>query len=68
MLAEPDSVRDASERGDGVVLVGLPGSGKSAVGRRLAARLGREYVDTDDVVEQQTGLTAAEHNRRSGDA
>ena len=54
--------------GDGVVLVGLPGSGKSAVGRQLARLIGRRFVDTDDVVEELTGLTAAEHNIRSGDA
>ena len=55
-------------RGDGIVLVGLPGTGKSAVGRRLAAALGRDFVDTDELVQQRTGLSAAEHNLRSGDA
>ena len=50
------------------MLVGLPGTGKSAVGRPLASALGRDFVDTDEVVEQQTGLSAPEHNRRSGDA
>ncbi len=32
-----------------VVLVGLPGSGKTTTGRELARRLGRDFVDTDDV-------------------
>jgi 3-dehydroquinate synthase len=38
-----------------IVLAGPPGAGKSAVGRRLAERLGREFVDTDTVVEQMAG-------------
>ena len=32
-----------------LVLVGLMGAGKTTVGRRCAARLGRPFVDTDDV-------------------
>ncbi|MGB8266920.1 MAG: shikimate kinase [Candidatus Velthaea sp.] len=38
-------------------LCGPMGSGKSTVGRALAARLGRRFVDTDDVVVRQTGYT-----------
>jgi len=38
-----------------IVLVGPPGSGKSAVGRRLSERLDREFVDTDAVVERMSG-------------
>jgi shikimate kinase / 3-dehydroquinate synthase len=40
-----------------VVLVGLPGSGKSAVGRRLAHRHGASFVDLDDMIEKATGQT-----------
>jgi len=35
---------------DGVVLVGLSGSGKSTVGRSLARALGRPFVDTDELI------------------
>jgi shikimate kinase len=38
-----------------VVLVGLSGSGKSTVGRRLARSLGRPFVDTDAMVEAAAG-------------
>jgi shikimate kinase/3-dehydroquinate synthase len=38
-----------------VVLVGLPGSGKSAVGRRLAARHDAAYLDLDDRIEATAG-------------
>lgn len=39
------------------VLVGLPGSGKSTIGRRLAKDLGVDYLDTDTAIEQQTERT-----------
>ena len=38
-----------------VVLVGLPGSGKSAVGRRLAQRHGAAYIDLDETIEREAG-------------
>jgi len=38
-----------------VVLVGLPGSGKSAVGRRLAASHHARFVDLDDMIERRAG-------------
>ncbi len=42
------------------VLVGLPGSGKSTIGRRLAKALDVEMLDTDAAIEQQTGRTIAD--------
>ncbi len=42
------------------MLVGLPGSGKSTIGRRLAKALGVGYVDTDALIEEQTGRTIPE--------
>ncbi len=38
-----------------VVLVGLSGTGKSSVGKRIAARLGWAFADTDALIEQRTG-------------
>lgn len=43
-----------------VVLVGLMGAGKSCVGRRLAACLGRSFVDADDEIVQAAGLPISE--------
>ena len=43
-----------------VVLVGPPGSGKSAVGRRLAERLGLPFRDTDSDVEADQGRSIAD--------
>ena len=42
-----------------VVLVGLPGSGKTAVGKRLARRHHAEFIDLDQVVEKLSGLSIA---------
>lgn len=43
-----------------ILLVGMMGVGKTTVGRLLAARLGRSYVDSDEEVEATTGRTVRE--------
>lgn len=48
------------------VLIGLMGSGKSAVGRVLADRAGRRFVDNDEVLEAMTGRTARELQEEVG--
>ncbi|MEO6794034.1 MAG: shikimate kinase [Mycobacterium sp.] len=42
------------------VLVGLPGAGKSTIGRRLAKTLGVEMLDTDAAIEASTGRSIAD--------
>ena len=49
-----------------VVLVGFMGSGKSAVGRLLAERLGWEFVDTDLEIERREGARVERIIRDSG--
>jgi len=39
-----------------IALVGMPGSGKSTVGRQLARQLGRDFVDSDAVIEERIGM------------
>lgn len=43
-----------------IVLVGLMGCGKSAIGRRLAGRLGLPFVDADDEIEKAAGKSIEE--------
>ncbi|KPH81052.1 shikimate kinase [Bosea vaviloviae] len=43
-----------------IVLVGMMGSGKSSVGKRLAARLGLPFVDADTEIETAAGMTIPE--------
>lgn len=49
-----------------MVVVGLMGAGKSTVGRRLAARLGRTWRDSDRDIEAATGLTVRQLGERDG--
>jgi len=53
---------------DGVVLVGMPASGKSTVGRLVAERLGRPFVDTDVLVERRIGMPVPAYLERHGEA
>ncbi len=43
-----------------VVLIGMMGSGKSSVGRRVAERTGMEFIDLDEVIEDHSGRTIPE--------
>ncbi|OGP68070.1 MAG: hypothetical protein A2170_14590 [Deltaproteobacteria bacterium RBG_13_53_10] len=49
-----------------LVLIGYRGSGKSTVGKSLAARLRMRFVDTDDLVEERLQLTIGEIVRLQG--
>ena len=49
-----------------VILIGMPGTGKSVVGRALAERLGAAFVDVDDLIVAQTGKTLPEILRTEG--
>ncbi|HTG42398.1 MAG TPA: bifunctional shikimate kinase/3-dehydroquinate synthase [Methylomirabilota bacterium] len=51
-----------------IVLVGLPGSGKSAVGRRLAHRHDAAFVDLDETIERTAGRTIADIFAGDGEA
>ena len=50
------------------VLIGLPGSGKSTIGRRLAKALGLTMFDTDVAIEERTGRSIAEIFTAEGEA
>jgi shikimate kinase len=51
-----------------VLIVGMMGSGKSVVGRALAARTGWPFIDNDDLLERATGRTARELVDSGGEA
>ncbi len=51
-----------------MILIGLPGSGKSTVGRHLAKRLQLEFVDSDQVIEQRLGRSISAFFAREGEA
>ena len=45
---------------ENIVLTGMPGSGKTIVGKLLAEFLNRPYLDTDMLIEERTGMTPAQ--------
>lgn len=51
-----------------VILYGPPGSGKTTVGEALARKLGREFLDTDAVLEARTGLSVPALFAQRGEA
>ena len=51
-----------------VVLVGMMGAGKSSVGRRLAARLGIDFIDADTEIESAAGMTIPEIFAKHGES
>lgn len=56
----------AAERS--IVLVGLMGAGKTAIGKRLAALLGLPFYDADEEIERAAGMTIAEIFKTHGEA
>jgi shikimate kinase len=51
-----------------ISLIGMPGGGKSTVGRHLARRLGRSFADSDHVIEQRIGESIRSFFEREGEA
>src|SRR5258707_5100018 len=56
-----------TERPGAVVLVGLPGSGKSVIGRRLANRHAASFIDLDERIESTTGRSIPEMFEEDGE-
>ena len=50
-----------------LILIGMPGCGKSSVGRLLAEKLGREFVDIDKEIEKRQNCTVPEIFARGGE-
>jgi shikimate kinase len=50
-----------------VYLCGFMGSGKSTVGKLLAKKLGKEFIDLDEYIEEREGMTIAEIFEKKGE-
>lgn len=69
----PDSEIDRIERVlshqmQNIGIIGMPGSGKTAVSTMLAERLGRKIFDTDTIVSEKAGMTIPEIFAAQGEA
>ena len=51
---------------DRIILTGFRGTGKSAVGGKIAEQTGFIFIDTDDTLERELGCTVCEYVRRAG--
>ena len=51
-----------------IVLIGMPGCGKTTVGRALAGKLGRTFVDLDEEIVRRAGMPIPEIFAREGEA
>lgn len=51
-----------------LVLIGMPGCGKTTIGKALAAELGKKFVDSDQVIVQKTGKTIPQIFEELGEA
>lgn len=51
-----------------IVLTGFMGTGKTVVGKRLAERLGMQYIDIDEVIEKDVGMRIFDIFKRKGEA
>ena len=59
-----DGIRSEKEN---IVLVGMPSSGKSTVGRLLAGRIGCDFVDTDELITKRINMPIKDYFARHGE-
>jgi shikimate kinase len=50
-----------------IFLIGFMGVGKSSLGKKLANKLNVTFIDTDDFIEQKTGLSIADYFAKNGE-
>jgi len=62
-----DAAADRRNLSRSIVLVGLMGAGKTSVGKRLAARLGVPFIDSDHEIEEAADMAIAEIFARFGE-
>ena len=52
---------------ENIILIGMPGCGKTTIGKELASRLGKEFVDADDLTAEIAGMPIPEIFSRFGE-
>ena len=69
---DPDSIpriyKQLKMQMQNIVLIGMPGCGKSTIGKTLAQKLGKDFADSDAEIESAAGCAIAEIFRTRGEA
>ena len=60
--------REIKGEKENTVLIGMPSSGKSTIGRIVADKLGKKFVDTDELIEEKTGMKIRDFFTKHGEA
>ena len=53
---------------ENIILIGMPGSGKSTIGRLVAESLGKEFIDADERIAEKAGCTIPEIFANQGES
>lgn len=64
----PAPTHPIDTKGHPIILIGLMGCGKTTVGKMLSKRTGMPLLDTDAIIEEQTGLSIPDIFREYGEA
>ena len=64
---DPEILSSLREKSMNIVLIGMPGSGKSTIGRALSQLTGKSFVDMDDAIEEKAGISIPEIFARYGE-
>ena len=52
---------------ENIILIGMPGSGKTTIGRILSQKLGKTFVDADEILAQNSGMSTSEILKTKGE-
>lgn len=62
------SIKSLEYKIKNIVLIGMPGCGKSTIGKLLAEKTGKEFIDTDFLIEEEMGLSIPQIFEKYGEA
>jgi shikimate dehydrogenase len=65
--SEMERIFSPSPSGRSIVLCGFMGSGKSTVGRMIAGRMGRTFIDTDEYISEKAGMSIPDIFAKTGE-
>ena len=72
-IQRPDSIIEGIldktlQKVQNIVIIGMPGCGKSTIGKKMAVLQGKKFIDTDALVEQKAGKSIPDIFRQDGEA